>query len=130
MVVGIEATRGIQCFLELLDELDVEYRVGDPAKMRVQGTWQQKNDRRDAGLLLKLLSEDRFPEIWMFSSEQRDLRTCCATVTSGCGCAPECSARCRPSHSITPCDGALRACGLCRAYASTSWSSSWSRFCS
>jgi hypothetical protein len=25
--------------------------------------------------LLKLLSEDRFPEIWMPSSEQRDLRT-------------------------------------------------------
>ena len=59
MVVGIEATGGMQCFLELLEELDVEYWVGGPAKIRVQGTWQPKNDRRDAGLLLKFLSEDR-----------------------------------------------------------------------
>jgi transposase len=75
VVVGIEATGGMQWFLELLDELDVECRVGHPAKIRAQETRKQKHDRRDAGLLLKLLSEDRFPEIWMPSSEQRDLRT-------------------------------------------------------
>ena len=75
VVVGIEATGGMQWFLELLDKLDVECRVGHPAKIRAQETRKQKHDRRDAGLLLKLLSEDRFPEIWMPSSEQRDLRT-------------------------------------------------------
>jgi hypothetical protein len=31
--------------------------------------------RRDARLILELLVEDRFPEIWMPSTEQRDLRT-------------------------------------------------------
>jgi transposase len=46
-----------------------------PAKIRAQETRRQKHDRRDAGLLLMLLREDRFPEIWMPSSEQRDLRT-------------------------------------------------------
>ena len=75
MVVGIEATGAMQWFLELLEELGIEYRVGHPAKIRAQETRKQKHDRRDADLLLTLLSEDRFPEIWMPSSEQRDLRT-------------------------------------------------------
>ena len=49
--------------------------MGHPAKIRAKETGKQKHDRRDAGLLLELLVEDRFPEIWMPSSEQRDLRT-------------------------------------------------------
>jgi transposase len=75
VVVGIEATGAMQWFLELLEELGIEYRVGHPAKIRAQETRKQKHDRRDAGLLLELLVEGRFPEIWMPSSEERDLRT-------------------------------------------------------
>lgn len=75
VLVGIEATGAMQWFLELLEELGIEYRVGHPAKIRVQETRKQKHDRRDADLLLTLLREDRFPEIWMPSTEQRDLRT-------------------------------------------------------
>jgi transposase len=75
VVVGVEATGAMQWFLQLLEELGIEYRVGHPAKIRAQETRKQKHDRRDAGLLLELLVEDRFPEIWMPSSEQRDLRT-------------------------------------------------------
>ena len=75
VVVGIEATGAMQWFLELLEELNSESRVGHPAKIRAKETRKQKHDRRDAGLLLELLVEDRFPEIWMPSSEQRDLRT-------------------------------------------------------
>src|ERR1700688_1343403 len=76
VVVGIEATGAMQWFLELLEELGIECRVGHPAKIRAAETRKQKHDRRDAHLLLDLLlSEDRFPEIWMPSSEQRDLRT-------------------------------------------------------
>jgi transposase len=75
VLVGIEATGSMQWFLELLEELGIECRVGHPAKIRAQETRKQKHDRRDARLLLELLSEDRFPEIWMPSSEQRDLRT-------------------------------------------------------
>jgi len=75
VVVGIEATGAMQWFLELLEELGIEYRVGHPAKIRAQETRKQKHDRRDAGLLLRLLCEDRFPEIWIPSTEQRDLRT-------------------------------------------------------
>jgi transposase len=75
VVVGIEATGAMQWFLELLEELGVECRVGHPAKIRAAETRKQKHDRRDARLELKLLVEDRFPTIWMPSSEQRDLRT-------------------------------------------------------
>ena len=75
VVVGIEAMGAMQWFLELLEESGIEYRVGHPAKIRAQETRKQKHDRRDAELLLKLLREDRFPEIWMPSGEQRELRT-------------------------------------------------------
>ena len=75
VVVGIEATGAMQWFLELLEELGIECRVGHPAKIRAKETRKQKHDRRDAGLIWELLMEDRFPEIWMPSTEQRDLRT-------------------------------------------------------
>src|SRR4029077_4196549 len=76
VVVGIEATGAMQWFLELLEELGIECRVGHPAKIRAAETRKQKHDRRDAHLLLDLLvMKDRFPKIWMPSIEQRDLRT-------------------------------------------------------
>ena len=76
VVVGIEATGAMQWFLELLEELGILCRVGHPAKIRAAETRKQKHDRRDARLMLDLLMrEDGFPEIWMPSSEQRDLRT-------------------------------------------------------
>lgn len=73
--VGIEATGSMGWFLKLMEELGIECQVGHPAKIRKAETRKQKHDRRDAGLLLKLLLEDRFPVIWMPSPEQRDLRT-------------------------------------------------------
>jgi transposase len=35
---------------------------------------KQKTDREDAQLILRLLLEDRFPQIWVPSWENRDLR--------------------------------------------------------
>ncbi len=75
VVVGIEATGSMQWFLELLEELGIECRVGHPAKIRAKETRKQKHDRRDARLMLDLLIENRFPEIWMPSTAERDLRT-------------------------------------------------------
>jgi transposase len=75
VIVGIEATGSMQWFLELLEELGIECRVGHPAKIRAKETRKQKHDRRDARLIMELLIENRFPDIWMPSSEQRDLRT-------------------------------------------------------
>ncbi len=75
VLVGIEATGSMQWFLKLMEELKIDCQVGHPAKIRKAETRQQKHDRRDARLLLQLLAENRFPSIWMPSTEQRDLRT-------------------------------------------------------
>jgi transposase len=74
VIVGIEATGLMRWFLRLMEELGVTCYVGDPAKVRKTETRRQKHDRRDAALLLELLTEDRFPAIWMPPSELDDLR--------------------------------------------------------
>src|SRR4029077_6216960 len=74
ILVGIEATGSMQWFLELMEELGIDCQVGHPAKIRAAEPRKQKHDRRDAALVLQLLIENRFPSIWMPSSEQRDVR--------------------------------------------------------
>ena len=75
VLVGLEATGSMFWFLRLLEELGIEYRVGHPAAIRKAETRKQKHDRRDAGLIRRLLVEKRFPQIWLPTPEQRDLRT-------------------------------------------------------
>jgi transposase len=58
----------------LLAELNFEIWIGDPAQIRVKQVRKQKNDRRDAEHILKLMIKDDFPRIWAPSSENRDLR--------------------------------------------------------
>ena len=75
VLVGLEATGSMFWFLRLLEELGIEYRVGHPAAIRKAETRKQKHDRRDAELIRRLLVEKRFPQIWLPTAEQRDLRT-------------------------------------------------------
>jgi len=72
--VGMEATGNCQWFVELLHRVGHELWVGDAAKIRASDDRQQKHDRRDARLLVKLLAEKRFPRIWVPSREEKDLR--------------------------------------------------------
>src|SRR5271168_1865548 len=72
--IGIEATGNCQWFLDLLANLGHQVWIGDAAKIRASDARQQKHDKRDARLLVQLLAEDRFPEIWVPSREQKDLR--------------------------------------------------------
>jgi transposase len=74
VIVGIEATGSTGWFRRLMEELDITCQVGHPAKIRAIETRRQKHDRRDAALLLELLSDDRFPSIWMPSAELADVR--------------------------------------------------------
>jgi transposase len=74
VVVGIEATGSMGWFLRLMAELEITCHVGHPATIRRAETRRQKHDRRDAALLLELLTQDRFPSIWMPSTELGDLR--------------------------------------------------------
>ena len=72
--IGIEATGNCQWFMELMNRLGHELWVGDAAKIRASDVRQQKHDKRDARLLVQLLTEERFPRIWVPTSEQKDLR--------------------------------------------------------
>ncbi len=74
VMVGMEACGNTLWFERLLAELGHELRLGDAAKIRALEVRKQKTDRRDAELLLRLLLEDRFPQLWVPSLEQRDLR--------------------------------------------------------
>ena len=74
VLVGMEATGSMHWFLNLMDELGIECRVGHPAQIRAAEPRKQKHDRRDADLILKLLAENRFPAIWLPSKELLDLR--------------------------------------------------------
>src|SRR5438874_1529865 len=72
--VGIEATGQSQWFEQMLAELGHEVWIGDAAKIRAASDRRQKTDRRDAGLIVKLLDQDRFPRIWRPTSAERDAR--------------------------------------------------------
>src|SRR5215510_1359074 len=72
--LGMEATGYSRWFERLLAELGFEVWIGDPAEIRTRRAKRQKTDSKDAQLLLKLLLEDRFPQVWVPSPENRDLR--------------------------------------------------------
>ena len=73
-LIGMESTGNCQWFVELLATLQHEVWIGDAAKIRACEVRQQKHDRRDAALILKLLMEGRFPRIWTPSGPEKDLR--------------------------------------------------------
>jgi len=72
--MGIEASGHTRWFERLVAELQFELRIGDAAEIRAKRVRKQKTDRQDAQLILRLLLEDRFPQIWVPSWENRDLR--------------------------------------------------------
>src|SRR4030081_4037962 len=72
--VGMEATGYSRWFERLLAELGFELWIGDPAQIKAKRVKKQKTDRNDARLLLRLMREDNFPQIWVPSPENRDLR--------------------------------------------------------
>jgi len=48
--------------------------IGDPAEIKAKRVKKQKYDREDARLLLRLMREGNFPQIWVPSPENRDVR--------------------------------------------------------
>jgi transposase len=72
--VAMEASGHARWFERLLAELQIELWIGDAAEIRTKRVRKQKTDRQDARLILQLLLEDRFPQIWVPSWENRDLR--------------------------------------------------------
>jgi transposase len=72
--VGMEATGHSRWFERLMAELGFELWIGDPAEIKAARVRKQKTDRQDAQLILRLLLEDRFPDVWVPNPENRDLR--------------------------------------------------------
>jgi transposase len=72
--VGMEATGYSRWFERLLAELGIELWIGDPAEIEAKRIKKQKTDRNDARLLRRLMLENNFPQIWVPSPENRDLR--------------------------------------------------------
>jgi len=72
--IGMEATGYSRWFERLLAELGFELWMGNPAEIQAKRIKKQKTDRNDARLLLRLMRENNFPQIWVPSPENRDLR--------------------------------------------------------
>lgn len=72
--IGAEATGNWRWFRQLLDELGYEFVLGDASAIRAAQPRKQKTDKRDARHLLKLLVEDRFPEVWQPAADNQHLR--------------------------------------------------------
>lgn len=73
-LIGMESTGNCQWFVEMATTAGHQVWIGDAAKIRASEVRQQKHDRRDAALILRLLLEGRFPRIWTPSGEEKDLR--------------------------------------------------------
>jgi transposase len=72
--VGMEASGHARWFERLLSELQCELWIGDAAEISARRVRKQKTDRQDAQLILRLMLKDDFPQIWVPSWENRDLR--------------------------------------------------------
>jgi transposase len=72
--VGMEATGYSRWFERLLAELGFELLIGDPAEIKARRVKKLKYDRYDARLLRRLMLENNFPQTWVPSPENRDLR--------------------------------------------------------
>ncbi len=74
ILVGMEAVGNTLWFERLMEQLGHELWIGDAAQIRASYVRRQKTDKRDAGHILRLLVEKRFPRIWVPSSQERDQR--------------------------------------------------------
>lgn len=73
VIVGIEACGYTNWFEELQEQLGHQLLVGDAAEIRRLARRRQKNDRRDADLLLELLVHGEFPALYRYAKESREV---------------------------------------------------------
>jgi transposase len=73
-LIGMESVGNSLWFEQMVERLGHELWIGDAAQIRASYVRKQKTDRRDAGHILRLLMEHRFPRIWVANRSQRDQR--------------------------------------------------------
>lgn len=74
VLIGMESVGNALWFERLMEQLGHELWIGDAARIRASEVRRQKTDRRDAGHILRLIVEKRFPRIWVPSGLERDQR--------------------------------------------------------
>src|SRR5580765_2614237 len=72
--VGMEASGQARWFERFLGELKFELWIGDATEIARKRERKQKTDRQDAQHILRLMLKDDFPQIWVPSAENRDVR--------------------------------------------------------
>jgi len=73
VIVGVEASGYTGWFEEMIEDLGHTLLMGDAAEIRRRARRRQKNDRRDAELILDLLVRDEFPRLFRYSVESREV---------------------------------------------------------
>ncbi len=73
VVVGLEASGYSPWFEQMLEDLGHEVWLGDATEIRRRARWRQKNDRRDAELILDLLVHDEFPRLHRPALKSREI---------------------------------------------------------
>jgi len=73
VIVGLEASGYSLWFERLLEELGCEVWLGHATEIRRRARWRQKNDRRDAELILDLMVHDEFPRLHRPAVQSREV---------------------------------------------------------
>jgi transposase len=73
VLVGLEASGYSPWFEQMLEEVGHEVWLGDATEIRRRARGRQKNDRRDAELILDLLVHNEFPRIHRPSPTSREI---------------------------------------------------------
>ena len=73
VIVGLEASGYSPWFEALLEELGCEVWLGHATEIRRRARWRQKNDRRDAELILDLLLHNEFPRLHRPAVQSREV---------------------------------------------------------
>ena len=73
VIVGLEASGYSPWFERLLEELGCEVWLGHATEIRRRARWRQKNDRRDAELILDLMLHNEFPRLYLPPLQSREV---------------------------------------------------------
>jgi transposase len=73
VIVGLEASGYSPWFERLLEELGCEVWLGHATEIRRRARWRQKNDRRDAELILDLMLHHEFPRLYLPPLQSREV---------------------------------------------------------
>src|SRR5260221_7214502 len=73
VIVGLEGSGYSPWFERLLEELGCEVWLGHATEIRRRARWRQKNDRRDAELILDLMLHNEFPRLHRPTVQSREV---------------------------------------------------------